>query len=139
MDVDLKNLTIIIRNGKGGKGAIVYISNDCARILKQYLDIRPPLQLNGREPLFYTDYGNRWKRTEIHRMFFRYKKRARIEKVGGVHVFARHTTATILIANGCDLRHVKELLRHKDVRTTLRYTHIIDRTLRERYNQYLIL
>jgi site-specific recombinase XerD len=78
--------------------------------------------------------GKRLKFTEC---FFHCKRKAGIEKAGDVHVFARHTLASVLVANGCDLTHVEELLRHKDFRTTLRYAHIIDKTLRERYNQYL--
>jgi hypothetical protein len=31
--------------------------------------------------------------TEVHRLFSNYKAKAGIEKAGGVHVFARHTTA----------------------------------------------
>jgi integrase/recombinase XerD len=72
-------------------------------------------------------------------MFAYYKKKAGIEKAGGVHVFSRHTAATILVANGCDIRPVKELLRHKDIRTTLRYAHVGDKALRERYNRCLTL
>jgi len=138
-DLDLKKLTIHVREGKGGKDGIAYISEDCAGILKQYLAVRPLHELDGGQPLFYTIYGNRWDRRDVHRMFHCYKKKAGIEKAGGVHVFARHTAATILVANGCDLRHVKELLRHKDIRTTLRYAHVGEKTLRERYDRCLTL
>ena len=72
-------------------------------------------------------------------MFIRYKGLAQIEKPGGPHVFARHTPATIMIANGCDIRIVKDILRHNDIRTTLRYTHVSDKTKRERYEQCLTL
>ena len=138
-DVNLKDLTIRVREGKGGKEGIVYINNECATVLKQYLSVRPLLKIDGQQPLFYTDYGQRWKRTEVHRMFITYKKKAGIEKNGGVHVFARHTPATIMVANGRDIRIVKEVLRHKDIVTTLRYAHVADKTKRERYEQYLVL
>jgi len=59
--------------------------------------------------------------------------------LGGVHVFSRHNPATIMIAKGCDCRIVQELLRHKDIRTTLRYAHVSDKTKREKYEQYLRL
>lgn len=72
-------------------------------------------------------------------MFVGYKKKAGIEKQGGVHVFARHTPATIMIAKGCDISIVKEVLRHKDIRTALRYAHVADKTKRARYEQYLAL
>jgi len=138
-DIDLKNLTIRVREGKGGKDGIVFISNECATILKRYLEIRPPLEIDGNYPLFYTDFGKRWDRKDVYRMFITYKKKAGIEKTGGVHVFARHTPATIMIAKGCDIRIVKEVLRHRDIRTTLRYAHVADKTKRERYEQYLTL
>ena len=117
----------------------MYISNECATTLKRYLEIRPPLEIDKRQPLFYTDYGNRWVRGNIHRMFIKYKKKAHVEKQGGVHVFSRHTPATIMVANGSDIRIVKEILRHKDIRTTLRYAHVTDKTKRERYDQCLTL
>jgi len=72
-------------------------------------------------------------------MFVNYKKKANIRKPGGVHVFSRHSPATIMIANGCDIRIVKEVLRHKDIKTTLRYAHVADHTKRERYDEYLKL
>lgn len=139
MDVDLKSLTIHIRDGKGGKDGLTYIQDDCARTLRQYLAVRPPLKIDGRPPLFYTDYGKRWDRKELYRMFMSYKRKAGIEKKGGLHVFSRHTTATILIAKGCDIRIVQELLRHNDIRTTLRYAHVSDKTKRESYEKYLII
>jgi integrase/recombinase XerD len=138
-DVDLKNLTLRVREGKGGKDGIVPIKNECAITLKRYLAVRPPLEVDGRHPLFYTDFGRRWNRRDIYRMFMTYKNRAGIQKHGGVHVFARHSSATIMVSNGCDIRIVKEVLRHKDLRTTLRYAHVSDKTKREKYEQYLVL
>jgi integrase/recombinase XerD len=40
-DVDLKNLILRVREGKGGKDALVPIAPDCAEVLRQYLEIRP--------------------------------------------------------------------------------------------------
>jgi integrase/recombinase XerD len=138
-DLDLKSLTLHVRNGKGGKDGIVYIQDECARILKRYLAIRPPLLIDGLQPLFYSDYGNRWKRKNLLHMFMHYKKRAGIEKRGGLHVFARHTPATIMISKGCDIRIVQTLLRHNGIRTTLRYAHVSDKTRQEWYNKTLKL
>jgi len=138
-DVDLRSLTLRIREGKGGKDGIVIISPECATTLKRYLEIRPRLEIDGDYPLFYTDFGRRWNRKDLYRMFMGYKNKAGIEKHGGLHVFSRHTSATIMVANGCDLRTVQELLRHRDIRTTLRYAHVSDTTKRKKYNEYLTL
>jgi integrase/recombinase XerD len=138
-DVDLKALTLRVREGKGGKDGIIPIKNECAISLKRYLAVRPPLAIDGQYPLFYTDFGQRWDRRDVYRMFMTYKARAGIQKHGGVHVFSRHTSATIMVANGCDIRIVKDILRHKDLRTTLRYAHVSDATKREKYEQFLKL
>jgi integrase/recombinase XerD len=138
-DVDLKALTLRIREGKGGKDGMVIISSECGTTLKRYLEVRPQLEVDGHFPLFYTDFGRRWDRKDLYRMFMTYKNKAGIEKQGGLHVFSRHTSATIMVANGCDIRIVQELLRHKDIRTTLRYAHVSDKTKREKYEKFLTL
>lgn len=138
-DLNLKAKTIRLRETKGGRDDIAYISEECAETLQAYLKIRPEVKVGDRTPVFYTDNLNVWTNGDIHRMFIYYKKKAGIKKPGAVHVFSRHTTATLMIAKGCDCRIVKELLRHKDIHTTLRYAHVSDKTKREKYEQYLIL
>jgi integrase/recombinase XerD len=138
-DLDLDNLTIRVREGKGGREGNAFITNECGRYLKQYLSIRPDLKVGDRQPLFYTDFGRRYDRDSLYRVFCYCKERAGIEKEGGLHVFGRHSSATLMTAKGVPLNIVQTLLRHRDVRSTLRYAHVDNAIARQWYNKTMRL
>jgi len=138
-DIDLKDLTLRVKCGKGRKPALLYINDECAKSLRTYLAVRPDILIDNRQPLFITDYGNRYDHISFYRIFITYKRLAGIEKRGALHVFSRHSFGSLLIRNGCDILTIKELMRHNDIHTTMRYLHVSDAEKRAKYSQYLTL
>lgn len=79
--------------------------------------------------LLITKTGHPVLRGQAYKMVNRYAERAGIGHCTP-HML-RHTFATELLRDGADIRAVQEILRHKDVQTTMIYTHVSQNDLKD--------
>jgi len=131
-DIDLRERTLLVRNGKGRKDRIVPLPARAALALDAYLrDVRPLLlKRSGEQALFLTAWWG--KRLSEVSLSFQLRRHARAAGIPAVHPHAlRHTCATHLLRGGADIRHVQEILGHRHVRTTAIYTRVQIEDLRE--------
>jgi integrase/recombinase XerD len=138
-DINLDKQALVVRDGKGGKTSVCYLSEEAVETLLEYIALRPDFELEGKRPLFFTDYGGRFNRKEIYRLVIYYKKKAGISKPGGAHVLFRHSPASLMVQNGCDLLTIQQVMRHNHITTTMRYLHMADDTKRSKYDRFLKL
>jgi integrase/recombinase XerD len=118
---------ILVEQGKGGKGRMVLIPNITKEHLREYLSEVRLLILGGDSSgwVFPTTSGAALGRQSAWRNLRELGKEAGIETELHPHLL-RHTCATHLLENGCDLITVQALLGHADISTTEIYTHILE-------------
>ena len=126
--------TVRIENSKGHVDRVVYLSPDVTKALRQWHRLRVApvpsvfpsrVTRKGGAPLTARQIRNR---------MTRYLQMAGITKPYSPHSL-RHTFATQLLNAGASLEVVKELMGHRSLDVTLRYTQLYDRTKRAQYDQ----
>jgi integrase/recombinase XerD len=123
-DVDLE-AGILRARGKGSKERLVPIGTTAGAALTAYLRRgRPKLAGDRLEPrLFLNHRGGGLTRQGLYKIVQRHARSAGLASKMSPHTL-RHTFATHLLAGGCDLRSLQEMLGHADVATTQLYAHL---------------
>jgi len=120
--------------GKGSKERIVPVGSKAVETLEVYLKHgRPRLVGLGEEShVFVNLRGRGLTRQGLYKIVQGHARTAGLDERMSPHTL-RHTFATHLLAGGCDLRSLQEMLGHADIGTTQIYTHLSTERLRDVY------
>ena len=132
-DIDFSEREIKIM-GKGSKERIVFYNKECAIVLDSYLKECRSKLLNGKdsEYLFINHLGDKLTDRGIRLIIDKIVKKSCIKSKVSPHTF-RHTFATMLLNEGCNIKSVQELLGHSSLGTTGIYTHLTNDEVRLAY------
>jgi integrase/recombinase XerD len=133
-DVDLEDRVLRAR-GKGSKERLVPVGQAAARAVRAYLERGRPALVGGNpveRHLFVNFRGSPLTRQGLYKIVRRHAAAAGLAGRMSPHTL-RHSFATHLLAGGCDLRSVQEMLGHADVSTTQLYTHLSSERLKDVY------
>jgi site-specific recombinase XerD len=118
-DLDLRRYKMLVRNGKGGKARVVYISKDAYQAIVDYLRVRPVSRV---KKIFLVEKGPyTGKPISVRGIQKRIEYYASITgiKVSCHHL--RHTMATQLLNAEAEIVTIQDLLGHRGINTTERY------------------
>ncbi len=134
---DFDGRTLSIREGKGGRGRVVPLTENAASWIEKYIATSRIELMNGiywgkgksrqkriianPTALWLSMNGKRLSYQQIWKIVKNHAEAARLSAT--VHTF-RHCCATHLLRRGASLRHIQKLLGHSSLDTTVIYTHV---------------
>jgi len=121
-DIDLISKTIRIL-GKGRKERMVLFGSKAKGRIEHYLGAERPRTNESKEPLFVNNRGTGLTTRSVQRIIKMFRQFLKLDRALTPHKI-RHSFATHLLNQGADLRLVQELLGHKTLSSTERYTHV---------------
>ncbi len=132
-DIDLQEGFVKAR-GKGSKERMVPLGKHAIMAIRAYIRGGRQELLHGREEprLLLNFRGGPLTRQGLYKIVQRHARAVGLDGKMSPHTL-RHSFATHLLSNGCDLRAVQEMLGHADIATTQMYTHLSGERLKEVY------
>jgi site-specific recombinase XerD len=119
-------MQIFIERAKGKKDRYVSLSPVLLDILRSYIRRYKPRPVTF---LFESEQtGTAYPLRTVQKIFEDAKTKAGIDKKLGIHSL-RHSFATHLLEKGTDIRYIKDILGHFDIKTTERYLHVSKKDL----------
>ena len=130
-DLDLSKLSVHIKEGKGSKERVTYITEVCSMHLKKYLSSR-----TDANPALFVSLRNKERITPggVRDILRRLGKKAGVTNVHP-HRF-RRTFATNLARRGMDIQTIAKLMGHADLKTTMIYVSMDESKIMGEFKKY---
>lgn len=122
-DINSERMTVSVRQAKGKQDRLTILSANVLKVLRKYF-----IEFNPKNFLFEGQNGDKYCAGSVRKALRRSTEKARIKKQVTPHTL-RHSFATHLLENGVGISHIQKLLGHRNIKTTLIYTHIANDSL----------
>jgi len=130
-DIDFKAGRILVREGKGRKGRVAYLSKDVLRSFVDYIECRPS---SRDKHVFLVEKGtSRGKALSVRSIQKSLRHNSRKAGIKASCHQLRHTMATDMLNAGASLSTIQDLLGHKSVVTTQRYSKVSNVRVQQDY------
>ncbi|NJX16749.1 tyrosine-type recombinase/integrase [Tamlana crocina] len=129
-DIDSKRMLIHIKSAKGKKDRYTILSATLLELLRMYYKAYRPKNF-----LFEGQSGGAYSHASAQRILKKARYKTGLKKQITLHTL-RHSFATHLLENGTDLRYIQQLLGHNSPKTTMIYTHVSERSIRNIRNPF---
>ena len=123
-DIDSDRMQVNIVAAKGKKDRYVNLPASILESLRSYYVSYKPIVY-----LFEGQFGDKYSVRSAQEVFKQCLKKAAINKAVGIHSL-RHSFATHLMEHGTDVSLIQKMLGHNDIKTTLIYTHVSLKTIK---------
>lgn len=132
-DVDLENMSIFVRQGKGAKDRIVPICRKLAESMERYLLERKRLKKVCPEFFASLNHNMGFTVDGLDHLVKAIREASKIKF--SIHKL-RHTFATLMLEGGCDIYSLSKMMGHSDIKTTTIYLAATAEHLRTQMNKH---
>ena len=123
-DIDFDTLSLHLKSAKGQKDRVTPFSEKLKNELKRLI-----VGKENSDFVFESERGGKLTERSAQKIFEKALRLSGVMKNATFHSL-RHSFATHLLENGVDVRYVQELLGHKNISTTQRYTQVTNLSLK---------
>ena len=122
--------------GKGNKERLIPLDQETCHYVYSYMqDERSFFNKKNNLWLFQMNDGRRMSRENFYNILQKLVLDSGVREHFTPHML-RHTFATTLLENHCDLRSIQVMLGHQDISTTTIYTHVTHKQILDDYNKF---